>query len=71
MSERELGVRREKSRQILLKSGAHYVIPSIRELPAVIKDINQRLEKGETPTSGLESAKPAAVANCKQAVRMR
>jgi phosphonoacetaldehyde hydrolase len=43
--ERRLAVTRE----ILRKAGAHYVIDSIVELPAVIGDINARLSRGERP----------------------
>lgn len=38
-----------KSRELLRKSGAHYVIDSIIELPEVVEDINQRLRRGEKP----------------------
>lgn len=37
------------SRDLLIKSGAHYVIDSIAELPEIIEDINQRLARGEKP----------------------
>ncbi len=45
-----LAKKRQHSREILEKSGAHYVIPSIIELPSVIADINFRLSKGESPS---------------------
>ncbi len=38
------------SREILMQSGAHYVIPSIKELPMVVQDINKRMQQGERPT---------------------
>ncbi|XP_078488671.1 phosphonoacetaldehyde hydrolase-like [Ciona intestinalis] len=49
MSEEEKEKRREQSRSVLLESGAHYVIDSIAQLPLVVEDINDRLEKGERP----------------------
>lgn len=42
-------VKIEKSRELLRKSGAHYVIDSIVDLPEVIEEINQRLKRGERP----------------------
>jgi len=38
-----------KSRETLLRSGAHYVIDTLDELPDVIGDINRRLNLGEYP----------------------
>lgn len=49
LSSEEIEKRLLKSRDILVKSGAHYVIDTIAELPAVIEDINGRLAKGERP----------------------
>jgi len=34
---------------ILIDSGAHYVVDSIVDLPQVITDINERLSKGDKP----------------------
>ena len=34
---------------ILINSGAHYVVDSIVDLPRVLTDINERLSKGEKP----------------------
>lgn len=34
---------------ILINSGAHYVVDSIVDLPKVITDINERLSKGDKP----------------------
>jgi len=45
----EIERRLTKTRDILRKSGAHYVIDSIAELPEVIDDINARLARGEKP----------------------
>jgi len=49
LSEEEISRRLEHSRELLRKSGAHYVIDSIVDLPAVIDDINARLARGEKP----------------------
>ncbi len=49
LSGEEIQQRLDKSREILVKSGAHYVIDSITDLPEVCADINQRLAKGEQP----------------------
>lgn len=43
--ERKLG----RSYSILADAGAHYVIDSIADLPAVVIDINRRLASGEKP----------------------
>ena len=45
----ELERRLNNSRSILSQSGAHYVVDSIADLPAVVNDINQRLARGESP----------------------
>lgn len=50
MSAAELESRERASKEKLVKeSGAHYVIDDLRDLPAVIADINQRLANGENP----------------------
>jgi len=49
MSEEEMNYRHKKSREILEKSGAHYVVDSITDLPAIVEDINIRLARGERP----------------------
>ncbi len=49
LSETEMIRRLDKSRDILVKCGAHYVIDSIAELPGVCADINQRLARGDKP----------------------
>lgn len=38
-----------RSEEVLLKSGAHYVVPDLRNLPGVLDDINRRLANGEDP----------------------
>jgi len=49
LSEAEIARRMAHTRKILEQSGAHYVIDSLVELPAVIDDINARLARGEKP----------------------
>ena len=45
----EMERRHNLTREILRKSGAHYVIDSIVDLPSVIDDVNERLARGERP----------------------
>ena len=50
MSSGELAAKEALSKEkLILESGAHYVIDDLRDLPAVIADINQRLASGENP----------------------
>ena len=50
MSPEELAAKETLSKEKLIReSGAHYVIDDLRDLPAVIADINQRLASGENP----------------------
>jgi phosphonoacetaldehyde hydrolase len=49
LSEVEMARRMAKTRTILEQAGAHYVIDSLVDLPAVIDDINARLARGEKP----------------------
>jgi phosphonoacetaldehyde hydrolase len=49
LSDSEIERRNNKSRKILEESGAHYVIDSIRELPDVCYEINQKLANGIHP----------------------
>jgi phosphonoacetaldehyde hydrolase len=50
MSAAELETRERAAKEKLIReSGAHYVIDDLRDLPAVIADINQRLAAGENP----------------------
>ncbi|XP_045180079.1 phosphonoacetaldehyde hydrolase-like [Mercenaria mercenaria] len=49
LSEDEIQRRLEISRDLLRKSGAHYVIDTIADLPEVVADINSRLARGESP----------------------
>lgn len=49
LSEADMAARMAKTRKILEQAGAHYVIDSLIELPAVIDDINGRLARGEKP----------------------
>lgn len=41
--------RLSRAYDILINSGAHYVVDSIVDLPQVIADINERLNKGDKP----------------------
>ena len=49
LSDAEIQRRMAHTRKILEESGAHYVIDSLVDLPAVIEDINARLARGEKP----------------------
>ena len=49
LSKQELQHRLEKTREILRKAGAHYVIDSLTDIEAVIEDVNARLARGERP----------------------
>ncbi|MCY3800146.1 MAG: phosphonoacetaldehyde hydrolase [Chloroflexi bacterium] len=49
LSEAEMQRRLAYTREILIKTGAHYVIDTLDELPAVIDDVNARLARGERP----------------------
>jgi len=50
LSPEQLAARERASKEKLItESGAHYVIDDLRDLPAVIAEINQRLARGESP----------------------
>jgi phosphonoacetaldehyde hydrolase len=50
MSAAELAAREQASKEKLVReSGAHYVIDDLRDMPAVIADVNTRLASGERP----------------------
>ena len=49
MSAEEFQRRLEITREILRKSGAHYVIDELSELIGVVDDVNARLARGERP----------------------
>ena len=49
LSETEIARRMAKTRDILEKAGAHYVIDSLADIEPVIEDINARLARGEKP----------------------
>jgi len=50
MSAAQLAACEQASKEKLVKeSGAHYVIDDLRDMPAVIADVNQRLVNGERP----------------------
>jgi phosphonoacetaldehyde hydrolase len=45
----EIAHRREVAQQKLSAAGAHYVIDTLADLPAVIAEFNARMAKGERP----------------------
>ena len=49
LSQAELAQRLEKTREILRRAGAHYVIDSLADIEEVIADVNARLARGERP----------------------
>jgi len=49
LSDDEIARRLAKTRDILVKAGAHYVIDSLADIEPVIDDINARLARGEKP----------------------
>jgi phosphonoacetaldehyde hydrolase len=49
LSKQEIARRLAFTRETLRKAGAHYVIDTFDELPAVIADMNARLARGEKP----------------------
>ncbi|MBZ0162132.1 MAG: phosphonoacetaldehyde hydrolase [Notoacmeibacter sp.] len=49
LSRDELARRMARTRDILEKAGAHYVIDSLADIEPVIEDINRRLARGERP----------------------
>lgn len=49
LSKQEIQQRLEKTREILRKAGAHYVIDSLADIEGVIADVNARLARGERP----------------------
>jgi phosphonoacetaldehyde hydrolase len=49
LSDAEMARRLAFTRETLRKAGAHYVVDTFDELPAVIADVNLRLARGEKP----------------------
>jgi phosphonoacetaldehyde hydrolase len=49
LSKQDIQHRVEKTREILRKAGAHYVIDSLADIESVIQDVNARLARGERP----------------------
>jgi phosphonoacetaldehyde hydrolase len=50
MSTEELqSCERASKEKLIREGGAHYVVDDLRDLPAVIADVNQRLANGENP----------------------
>lgn len=52
MPAEELKIRQEYARDMLERSGAHYVIETMKDLPKVIELIELRIKEGETPNQG-------------------
>lgn len=51
LPEAERTARIEASAQALREAGAHYVVESVADLPAVLAEIEARIERGERPTA--------------------
>ena len=49
LSDDEIAKRLAKTKDMLEKAGAHYVIDSIADIEPVVEDVNQRLARGERP----------------------
>jgi phosphonoacetaldehyde hydrolase len=49
LSEDEIKKRVAKTKDILEKDGAHYILESIADIEPVIEDINKRIARGERP----------------------
>ena len=49
LSDDEIAKRLSKTKDLLEKAGAHYVIDSIADIEPIIDDVNQRLARGERP----------------------
>ena len=49
LSEAEVARRLAHTRELLRRTGAHYVIDTFDQLSAVIEDVNERLARGERP----------------------
>ena len=49
LSEKEIAYRNNVTKDILKEAGAHYVVDSIKELPDVCYEINQKLANGIHP----------------------
>ena len=51
LSMEELEARNKKSREMLQNAGAHFVVDTIADVPAVVESINIRLRLGIMPYS--------------------
>lgn len=49
MTEQDFEKKVKISKDILMKSGAHYIADSIKQLPEIVEDINKRISAGESP----------------------
>jgi phosphonoacetaldehyde hydrolase len=48
---KDLQARIAKAQALFEASGAHYIVDTVADVPAIIEQIQQRIEKGETPFS--------------------
>ncbi|XP_037797717.1 phosphonoacetaldehyde hydrolase-like [Penaeus monodon] len=51
MPRQDLERKLRKAYEILQDAGSHYVVDSVKDVPAVVKDINRRMAMGERPLS--------------------
>lgn len=49
MPREDLQRKLSRAYEILHDAGSHYVVDSVKDVPAVVKDINRRLASGERP----------------------
>lgn len=49
MPREELERKLNRAYDILHDAGSHYVVDCVKDVPAVVKDINRRLASGERP----------------------
>lgn len=49
MSSEDLKRKLSRAYDILHDAGSHYVVDSVKDVPAVVNDINRRLASGERP----------------------
>ena len=49
MSKEDFEKKVKLSKEVLMKSGGHYIADNIKDLPEIIEDINRRIAKGESP----------------------
>ena len=49
MSRDDMEWKLNRAYEILQDAGSHYVVDSVKDVPAVVRDINRRLACGERP----------------------